>query len=258
MYTQNIGLTERLAIVENVFIVDSHGKYGNYVLVPDNNAEIIIPISDEVSFQCIGSMRSLRLLKGKSYFLMPRRRGAEIPMIPKTQCLIVKINPIYARKISTSQREISSGVFELNFSIRQLNRLLDLNSIIDRYDASDLIESMLSGIDDLYEYNSTILDSIEHIRLTHGTVSVKNIYSELGVSKSKLEQHFNKEIGLTPKEYCKIEKINHFISTYLEMENVSLTELTYQCGYYDQSHLIKDFKYFLDTSPKKFFLKYNS
>jgi AraC-like DNA-binding protein len=258
MYTQNIGLTERLAIVENVFIVDSHGKYGNYILVPDNNAEIIIPLSDEVCFKCIGSMRSLKLSKEKCYFLMPRRRGAEIPLMPRTQCMVIKINPIYARKISNSLKEISNGVFELNFMAEPLRRLLDVNRSMDRYEASDLIESMLGDIEDLYEYNTTILDSIEHIKDSHGTISVKNIYSELSVSKSKLEQHFNKEVGLTPKEFCKIEKINHFISSYQEMENVSLTELTYQCGYYDQSHLIKDFKYFLDTSPKKFFLKYNS
>ncbi|MEQ8904927.1 helix-turn-helix domain-containing protein [Ekhidna sp.] len=257
MYTQNIGLKEKLAIVEDIILIDSDGKYGNHVLVPDNNAEIIIPISDEVCFQCIGSMRSLRLLKEQSYFMMPRRRGAEIPLMPKTQCLVIKVNPIYARKISNSKKEISNGVFELGFTVRQQKRLLGFSSIIDRYEASDLLESMLEGVDDLYEYNSTILDSIEHIKDTHGTVSVKEIYSELNVSKSKLEQHFNKEIGLTPKEFCKIEKINHFISIYQSNDLVSLTELTYQCGYYDQSHLIKDFKYFLDTSPSKYFKSLN-
>ncbi|MEO1253829.1 MAG: helix-turn-helix domain-containing protein, partial [Bacteroidota bacterium] len=85
-------------------------------------------------------------------------------------------------------------------------------------------------------------------------ISIKEIYSLLNISKSKLEQHFNREVGLTPKEFCKIEKLNCFINSYKEDTSQSLTELTYQCGYYDQSHLIKDFKYFLDTSPKKFFL----
>lgn len=55
------------------------------------------------------------------------------------------------------------------------------------------------------------------------------------------------EIGLTPKEFCRIEKLNYFIRTYKQESEGTLTELTYKCGYYDQSHLIK---YFLNTSPR--------
>ena len=99
--------------------------------------------------------------------------------------------------------------------------------------------------------------SIELIKDSHGQIKIKELYETLNVSKSTLEQYFIRETGLTPKEFCKITKLNHFIASYENNEAESLTELTYKCGYYDQSHLIKDFKYFLDTSPRRYFLGRN-
>ncbi|MEO9482151.1 MAG: helix-turn-helix domain-containing protein [Ekhidna sp.] len=253
MYTQKVGLTEKIAIVEEIAQIVGSENNTTHVLVPDNKAEIIIPLQNEITFSCIGSVRSLRLSENKAYFFMPRRRGAEIPMPANTKCLILKINPIYARKIAQGLSEISNGVFTLTLDKQQLSSICKYSKTKDIYGASDMIGDVLDHVNGLYDYNYTILDSIEQIRETSGTISVKEIYSSLNVSKSKLEQHFNREVGLTPKEFCKIEKINCFINTYVEHGNISLTELTYQCGYYDQSHVIKDFKYFLNTSPKKFF-----
>lgn len=253
MYTQGLGLKEKLAIVEDSFQIVTGSTNGSFTLIPDGNAEIIIPIKENLSFKCIGSVRSLNLLAGKGYFIMPRRRGAEISLSFRTRCLVIKLNPVYAKKIAERITEISNGVFDLDLSLAQVDELYSMVQAKDRFEMSDYLENLFDDISELYEYNTTILHAIDQIKESCGTISVKEIYSNLSVSKSKLEQHFNREIGLTPKEFCKIEKVNCFINAYKDDENLSLTELTYQCGYYDQSHLIKDFKYFLDTSPKKFF-----
>lgn len=252
MYTQNIGLTEELAIVEEMISLEGNAKREYHILVPDNRAEIFIPLSGDISLKPIGGIRDINLKAGKAYFFKPRGRGIEV-LLEQTSCLIAKVNSIYTKNISERLQEVCNGVFEFQIGTRDVKSLLRAFDTGDVYEASDIIHNLLPVASDLFEYNMTVLDSIEKIRSTSGTISIKEIYSTLNVSKSKLEQHFNKEIGLTPKEFCKIEKINCFINTYKEAEGLSLTELTYQCGYYDQSHLIKDFKYFLDTSPKKYF-----
>ena len=253
MDTQELGLKEKLAIVEKALLIEASQTYPDkFVLVPDNNAEVFIPIDSTIDFKCIGGVRSIALRSGQAYFLMPRRRGAEIALEGNSKFFILKINPIYAKKITSGLDEVSTGIFEMGLNSEQIGAICD-GYEMDKYELSDLMENLLSDASDIYDYNMTILDALEQIRQSCGTTSVKEIYSNLGVSKSKLEQHFNREIGLTPKECCKIQKINCFINTYRESDDLSLTELTYQCGYYDQSHLIKDFKYFLDTSPKKFF-----
>lgn len=253
MYTQ-IGLTEKIAIVEDLIQIAGTDKNTSQVLVPNNMAEIFIPVKTDITIKCIGSVRPLILKEGVGYFCMPRRRGVSISLESNSSLLVVKINPLYANKIARELKEISNGIFSFNLSMSQRKDLLKAWEGSNTYVASDIVEDAVEASLDLFEYNYTILNSIEQIRESCGRTSVKDIYSSLNVSKSKLEQHFNREVGLTPKEFCKIEKINYFINSYLEEPGQSLTELTYQCGYYDQSHLIKDFKYFLNTSPKKFFI----
>ena len=253
MYTQ-IGLTEKIAIVDKMIHV-AGSTDNQHLLVPNNMAEIYIPLNN-VEFKCIGSVRSITLKESDGYFLMPRRRGASINLLNNSSCLIVGINPIYANKIAKGLKEVSSGISLINFSSSQKKSLIRAWENKDTYMASDILEGIFHQTIDLFEYNDTVLNSIEQIQESFGRTSIKEIYSNLNVSKSKLEQHFNREVGLTPKEFCKIEKINYFINSYLEDPGQSLTELTYLCGYYDQSHLIKDFKYFLDTSPKKFFASF--
>lgn len=253
MYTQTGLLTEKIAIVEDVLRIAGKKKIPQ-ILVPDNMAEIFIPIKTDIIFKCIGSVRPVTLAEGAGYFCKPRRRGVSIQLQDNADCLVVKISALYANKIAIELKEVSNGIYSINLSASQRKGLYKAWQSDDQYAASDIIEDALQSTLDLHECNDTILHSIEQIRESFGRTSIKNIYSSLNVSKSKLEQHFNREVGLTPKEFCKIEKINYFINSYLEEPNQSLTELTYLCGYYDQSHLIKDFKYFLDTSPKKFFV----
>ena len=254
MYTQNTGLTQGLTIVDDMVLLETTEKALNYTLVPDAKAEIIIPLLKPTDFKNIGSVRHISLSVDKAYFFMPRRRGAEVNLEPNSKLLIIKVNPLYAKKIMMKLEEVSSGIYDLNMEYQQLESLCDDCSMNDVYAASEVIEEINADSLNLFDYNMTILESIEHIKESNGTISIREIYSLLNISKSKLEQHFNRDVGLTPKEFCKIEKLNYFINSYKSDTSQSLTELTYQCGYYDQSHLIKDFKYFLDTSPKKFFL----
>ena len=251
MYTQL--LTEKVAIVEEITQIADSKKDGRMVLVPDNMAEVYIPLKTDITIKGIGSVRSLCLKEGKSYFHMPRRRGMTIELGSESVLLILKINPLFANKIARALKEVAIGIYTLNLSFDERKELLRAFERSNTFISSDIIEDAVEPSADLHDYNYTILNSIEQIKESHGRTSVREIYSNLNVSKSKLEQHFNREVGLTPKEFCKIEKINYFINAYMEEPGQSLTELTYQCGYYDQSHLIKDFKYFLDTSPKKFF-----
>ncbi len=253
MYTHNTGLTQELTIVDDLFILEANDTKKTYTLVPDAKAEMIIPLRRSSDLKNIGSVRSITLDASNVFFFMPRRRGAEVILVPNSKMVIVKINPIFAKKISYNLDEISNGVFTIKLDQNQTESLYNSCLLEDAFSSSEVIEEICVDSSDLFDYNMTILKSIEHVKESRGMISIKEIYSLLNISKSKLEQHFNREVGLTPKEFCKIEKLNCFINSYTNDPSQSLTELTYQCGYYDQSHLIKDFKYFLDTSPKKFF-----
>ena len=58
---------------------------------------------------------------------------------------------------------------------------------------------------------------------------------------------FKKEIGLTPKEYLiqqRIQKAKELIR-----KKIPLSQIALQCGFYDQSHMIKYFKAYTGVNP---------
>ena len=243
-------------VVLNSMLYNMGEEPNELLLVPDNRGELIVPFSDRINLKLIGNAKSLPLNADKCYFLRPRGRGMVLTCPPEAKFLIVKINPIYAGDICRHLKEISRGVHFMDFSRDSLQRLKRDRKVLQD-EVEDILRSESVINNSSSALNTTIVASIEQIKHSSGTIKVRDIYHALNVSKSKLEQHFNREIGLTPKEFCKIEKINYFINSYKQDEDQNLTELTYKCGYYDQSHLIKDFRYFLDVSPRIFFERSN-
>ena len=246
MYGLQTQLTQKIPIADAVGV---HESLKSGVLVPSNSAELIIPLVSDLEIKMIGTLRSSLLTKNCGYFLKPRGRGIEV--FGRASFISVKVHPGYTKQITKNLDEVSNGIFRVCFSeqiMRRVERSVLENSI---YEVNEILEDIFD-LEDI-DLNTVIIDSIDLIRNSTGSISIKEIYTDLNVSKSTLEQRFNKDIGLTPKEFCKIEKLNGFIQTYNNSEGTSLTELTYQCGYYDQSHLIKDFRYFLNMSPKEFF-----
>ncbi len=242
-----------LEVVKSSILYNMGEEPNELLLVPDNMGELIVPLTDQITLKLIGHPKLTKLDVDRCYFLKPRRRGMAITCKSNARFLIVKINPIYAGDICRDLCEVSHSIHSMDLSKDSLRKLKKLKK-----EGGRVVENILrseSVITDSVTttLNTTVVSSIERIKHTSGIIKVRDIYHSLNVSKSKLEQHFNKKIGLTPKEFCKIEKINYFINLYREDEDQNLTELTYKCGYYDQSHLIKDFRYFLDVSPKKFF-----
>lgn len=239
-------LTRELLIDE---YIDSQFGASEF-LVPSNHPELIVSLAPtKIKFKRLGSARAYDLKPEKTYFFMPRSRGAEIIASESSEYLLIRLNPICTGSLIKILEPVGMGIYEIKINSELLLVMKRLISQRRTFELNDLIYDFIGeGI----AWNETVYSSIDLIKSSNGTISVKEIYERLGVSKSKLEQHFNREVGLTPKEFCKIEKLNYFLSCHQENPQLSLTELTYLGGYYDQSHLIKDFNYFLGMSPKRF------
>lgn len=97
---------------------------------------------------------------------------------------------------------------------------------------------------------TSVSNAVETIRKS-SSVSVNALCNESQSYYKKLERSFLKHVGYTPKNYCRIVRFNKAIRQ-LHVSKKSLTSVCYECGYYDQSHFIKDFRKFTGTSPKHF------
>jgi AraC-like DNA-binding protein len=94
-------------------------------------------------------------------------------------------------------------------------------------------------------------DAVRLIRRHNGIIRINDLAASLHLSQDPFEKRFRAIVGSTPKQYASIIRLRGLICNYSSY--ASLTEATYEAGYFDQSHFIKDFRLFTGRSPKEFF-----
>jgi len=97
--------------------------------------------------------------------------------------------------------------------------------------------------------NAAVASVLQH----NGDVRVDALMRQTGISVRHLDNSFKQFVGVTPKTFCNIIRLNHFIRYRASHTFKSLTECAYEAAFYDQSHLIKLFRTFTGKSPKAYF-----
>lgn len=81
--------------------------------------------------------------------------------------------------------------------------------------------------------------------------SLKNLSSILGLHPVHLSREFSRYFGTSLGNYIRLIKVNKAFNL-IVLNKLSMTEICYQCGFYDQSHFIANFKRIYHTTPTKF------
>lgn len=92
----------------------------------------------------------------------------------------------------------------------------------------------------------------EMIRNTNGMMRIDDLISNVFISNRQLEREFKDKMGISPKYYMRIARLNAANRLLQDVENENLTMISYDSGYADQAHFIREFKTFSGISPKKF------
>ena len=115
-------------------------------------------------------------------------------------------------------------------------------------------------LDRLKEYrkdDGALDEAVKLIRSSGGQLSIEEVGQRVGLSRKQLERKFASTVGTTPKTFARISR---FLSICHHLEGhrqKTLTQLAYECGYFDQAHFIREFTAFSGFTPKAFFAKNN-
>lgn len=77
---------------------------------------------------------------------------------------------------------------------------------------------------------------------------IEALADQLGVSRRQLERRFRAEIGVTPKALAMVMRFRRVLDA-IERRSEDWTAIALRCGYFDQAHLIRDFKRFTGRTP---------
>jgi len=79
--------------------------------------------------------------------------------------------------------------------------------------------------------------------------SIKSISDKVGYSQKHLIKLFKEHVGVTPKEFLKVIRFQKAIQQIENQISVDWSQMALDCGFYDQSHFIADFKNFSGFTP---------
>ena len=79
-----------------------------------------------------------------------------------------------------------------------------------------------------------------------------DLYELIPISPRQLQREFKSRMGISPKAYMRLARMNA-IQRYLNVDgNPDLTALSYDHGFSDQSHFIREFRALTGTRPGRF------
>jgi AraC-like DNA-binding protein len=147
------------------------------------------------------------------------------------------------------------------------NRVVDLDQVLGPF-ATEMAEQLFEAAD--WQARFDMLDTAIARRLasarepspvtgwawrrltdTCGQLGIGALTTELGVSRHYLATRFQDEVGLPPKTVARILRFQRAVGL-LGADDARLTRIAHECGYYDQSHLNRDFREFAGSTPSEF------
>ena len=91
------------------------------------------------------------------------------------------------------------------------------------------------------------------INQAKGILEIEDLASKSFLSRKQFERTFSDFIGTSPKQFLKIVRFQNAIYEKSKNSELNLTEIAHKCGYFDQSHMINDFKTLSGITPKNYF-----
>lgn len=111
---------------------------------------------------------------------------------------------------------------------------------------------LIHKLADIFVPDKQIIYAIDLIRNTNGLLSLNNVADRSCLSLRSLERNFRNVVGISPKTFSKIIKFKYTLSFLREHKDTSLFTTAIECGYYDHSHLFKEFKALAGDIPSYF------
>ena len=83
-------------------------------------------------------------------------------------------------------------------------------------------------------------------------LKIREVAKKVELSQRRFIQVFTKEVGLTPKLFYRLQRFQRVFASLRRIPAPDWAELAFECGYFDQSHFINDFRGFSGLRPSEF------
>jgi AraC-like DNA-binding protein len=101
-------------------------------------------------------------------------------------------------------------------------------------------------------YHPAVPAALAALESAEQLVSVRDVARQVRLSQRRFIQVFRSAVGMTPKRYHRIRRFQRARKRVQYPSSPDWADVALECGYFDQSHLIRDFQEFAGFSPVEF------
>jgi len=135
-----------------------------------------------------------------------------------------------------------------------LAALSDALADLDRDAQQKLVErELLARLNDAPSRRSPVLQLLAQIAAHQGRARLSDLMQTVPLGQRQLERLFRHQVGLTPKQFSRIQRVA-LVRGQLRVGG-SLSDTALTCGYADQAHFIHDFKAVVGMTPGQYRLR---
>jgi AraC-like DNA-binding protein len=121
----------------------------------------------------------------------------------------------------------------------------------DRSARLALIEAFLRG-KCAVAMDAVVVSAIDWMIAHADSGSIHELVASLPVGERQLERAFKTHVGVSPKLFASMVRMQYFLKSISRPGEESLTSLAYGSGYYDQAHLVRSFKRKSGVTPSRY------
>nr|WP_230979824.1 AraC family transcriptional regulator [Steroidobacter gossypii] len=244
------------AEVKSYYVVDvaARAMDKHELHMPDGYAELVFVFgegyqrADLEPAAAAANMRRSYVIGGRSRSIVTCDRG-------RIRVIGVKLEPRSLRGLLrsplTDYRDCTVELPDLND--RRLLALEDqLANCADPHEIAVALDRFLLARHATMNERDPIIEHLMHrIRAEYGGTLLTQAARDYGIDPRTLERRFIAWSGMSAKSYCRIVRFKLAYHAFLQRCSGCVRDADPLRGYYDQSHFIREFRFFTGTSPRQ-------
>lgn len=92
--------------------------------------------------------------------------------------------------------------------------------------------------------DSLVLDAVVQLIRTRGSLPLSSLLKDIHAGERQLERLFKNTVSLSPKKFSSLVRYQSLWQDVCRSENFDIQDAVFKYGYFDQPHLLNDFKKF--------------
>lgn len=242
--------------IKHYLFLESEGTQSKKLrLFSDGNTGMVLTFRGNF----ISDTHNINTLKyPNSFFYGQISTFRDLYLAEKTSIIIVVFQPYgFNHLLGISANEIREGIITTGDIFGSKDSLL-----YEKLSRPSYLETKIHILNTFFIEQATkktlssqniIHPTLNYILKNKGAITVDHLVKYTGYSERHIERIFNECIGLNPKKFGNIVKLHFFLNLLkYKSRQSNITDLCYEAGYVDQSHLIKEFKKHIGITPTQY------